>query len=197
MNNRWMLFVDGENFTIRAQKLAQARQHELAGGLVGGKYYRRDCFVWYPGWGAGGRLNYQSDLPLDDYAIRAYYYTSLVGDEQVIGDVRARLWDLGFTPQVFKRGADQVKSKGVDIALCKDMLSHGFQNHYDAAVLIAGDGDYVPLVEEVKRQGKAVYLWFFEQEGLNPALRLAADRFYDLSKGFLATWHSAVEQGRI
>ena len=58
------------------------------------------------------------------------------------------------------------------------------------------DGDYVPLVEQVKRLGKLVYVWFFEKEGLNPALRLSADRFYDLSEGFLATWNSAVLQGR-
>ena len=33
-----------------------------------------------------------------------------------------------------------------------------FEDHYDVAVLIAGDGDYVPLVEEVKSLGKVVYV---------------------------------------
>lgn len=189
--SRWMLFVDGENFTIRAQKLAQPDQP-----LVEGRYYKRDCYVWYPDWAATGRLKYEPEVDLRQHALRAYYYTSLVGDDLAIADVRRRLWELGFTPEVFKRGADQQKSKGVDIALCKDVLSHAFQDHYDAAVLIAGDGDYVPLVEEVKRLGKLVYVWFFAQEGLNPALRLAADRFFDLSEGFLATWKSAILQGR-
>ncbi len=184
-----MLFVDGENFTIRAQNVAQPNQP-----LVEGRYYKRDCYVWYPGVHANYCL--RNDASLVGDSIRSYYYTSLVGDEQAITEVRRGLWDLGFTPEVFKRSSDQVKSKGVDIALCKDVLSHAFQGHFDAAVLIAGDGDYVPLVEQVKRLGKLVYVWFFEQEGLNPALRLAADRFFNLSEGFLATWNSAIAQGR-
>lgn len=184
-----MLFVDGENFTIRAQKLATANQP-----LVEGRCYKRDCFVWYPTIHANHSI--KNDAFLFGDSLRSYYYTSLVGDESIIAEVRRKLWDLGFTPQVFKRDRDQAKSKGVDIALSKDVLSHAFQDHYDAAVLIAGDGDYVPLVEEVKRLGKLVYVWFFEKEGLSPALRLAADRFYDLSGSFLTTWNSAVQQGR-
>jgi uncharacterized LabA/DUF88 family protein len=186
--SRWMLFVDGENFTIRAQKLAHPNQP-----LVEGRCYKRDCFVWYPSVQANYCL--RNDALLSGDSLRSYYYTSLVGDGPAIEEVRRRLWDLGFTPKVFKRGADQQKSKGVDISLCKDVLSHAFQDHYDAAVLIAGDGDYVPLVEEVKRLGKLVHVWFFEREGLNPALRLASDRFFDLSEGFLATWNSAIARG--
>ena len=41
---RWMSFVDGENFTIRAQKLAESR----AIPLVEGEFYQRDVFVWIP-----------------------------------------------------------------------------------------------------------------------------------------------------
>ena len=40
------------------------------------------------------------------------------------------------------------KAKGVDIALTTDMLSNAFLGNYDVAVLVAGDGDYVPLVEQ-------------------------------------------------
>jgi len=48
------------------------------------------------------------------------------------------------------------------------MLSHAFLNNYDVATLIAGDADYVPLVEEVKRLGKVVYVLFFVSNGLSP-----------------------------
>ena len=44
-----------------------------------------------------------------------------------------------------------MRAKGVDIALTKDLLSHAFLDNYDAVVLVAGDGDYVPVVEELKR----------------------------------------------
>jgi uncharacterized LabA/DUF88 family protein len=95
---------------------------------------------------------------------------------------------LGFNPVVFKREAGQSKAKGVDIALTKDMLSHAFRNNYQVAVLVAGDGDYVPLVEEMKRLGKLVYVWFFAEEGLSPKLRSAADLFFDLTPTFLNQW---------
>jgi uncharacterized LabA/DUF88 family protein len=69
------------------------------------------------------------------------------------------------------------------------MLSHAFNNHYDVAVLIAGDGDFVPLVEEVKHLGKRVLLIFFsEADGLNPALKLAADDYCDWTNGFVGSW---------
>ena len=37
--------------------------------------------------------------------------------------------------------ADTRRSKGVDIILTKDMLSHAFPGNFDAALLVAGDGD--------------------------------------------------------
>ena len=41
-----------------------------------------------------------------------------------------------------------------------------------------GDGDYVPLVEEVKRLGKIVVCVFFDVgNGLSPALKIACDEF--------------------
>ena len=58
-------------------------------------------------------------------------------------------------------------------------------NHYDVAVLIAGDRDYVPLVEEIKRAGKGVVVSFFEgpESGLDAHLRLASDSFLSLVRG--------------
>ena len=71
-------------------------------------------------------------------------------------------------------------SKGVDIALTCDMLSHASHDNYDVAVLIAGDGDYVPLVDEVKRLGKLVHLVFFQSTGLNPKLTCPQEWYHIL-----------------
>jgi len=94
---------------------------------------------------------------------------------------------------VFKKSKQQEKAKGVDISLTKDMLSHAFMDHYQIAVLMSGDGDYIPVVEEVKRLGKRVVVWFFgETEGLNPKLRLAADEFIDISNLWVTSWKTLV-----
>ena len=69
------------------------------------------------------------------------------------------------------------------------MLSHAFRDHYGTAVLIAGDGDYIPLIEEVKRCGKRVCVGFFGGDlGLAPGMPLVADYFVDLSSLFVSEW---------
>ncbi len=81
-----------------------------------------------------------------------------------------------------------------EIALTTDMLSHGYRtNNYDVAVLFAGDGDYVPLVEEVKRLGKVVYIMFFQGSGVNNELRLASDTFLYIDEFFLGTRREYLE----
>ncbi len=112
-----------------------------------------------------------NSVPLDGEAIRAYYYTSLTGDGEKMNSVKDKLWQLGFTPEVFKKPDKDKKAKGVDLTIARDLLNHAFHNHYNAAVLVAGDGDYVPLVAEIKRLGKLVYVAFFANEGLNEELK--------------------------
>ena len=182
---RWMCFVDGENLTARGQKFA--RDHELQ--LVEGPCYARDTFLWLPGLdaldlvlcGPGFSIGHQA-------AVRAYYYTSLRGDQLKQQNTREMLRKLNFQPEVFTRSKDDTKSKGLDLTIARDILSHGFRNNYDVMVLVAGDGDYVPLLEEVKRLGKISVVAFFEAEGLNPELRLAADYFVEIDSWFLSKW---------
>jgi uncharacterized LabA/DUF88 family protein len=178
-----MLFVDGENLTFRAQELAKRRgaQYPI------GDWYAPDKFIWSPNISALAG-NFHRSAYAEYSARRAYYYTSICGDAPTIEDVEARLWHLNFTPKVFKKTKQQEKAKGVDISLTKDMLAHAFMDHYQFAVLISGDGDYIPLVEEVKRLGKRVIVWFFgENDGLNHRLKLAADEFLDLTPLWVAT----------
>lgn len=123
--------------------------------------------------------------------LRALYYTSIAGADPLLTEVKKSLWQLGFNPHVFKKNSQSKKTKGVDITLTKDMLSHAFHGNYEAAVLIAGDADYVPLVEEIKRLGKLVYLAFVGSQGLSPELRLSADSFTDITEQFASAWKQA------
>lgn len=173
---RWMLFVDGENLAIRGQRVAEQK------GIVleGGPFYQPDVLLWFPSLTATHAFA-TGHLALQPEAIRAIYYTSVFGDSAKVEEARGILWTLGFNPEVFKKSRREQKAKGVDIALTKDMLGNAFRDNYDVAVLVAGDGDYVPLVKEVKSLGKVAYVAFFEREGLNPALKIEADRFTDLT----------------
>ena len=185
---KWMLFVDGENLTIRGQTKASETPLKLREGA----YFKKDCFLWM----ANARpLSLPEDPSgtvhtLEQQGIRSYYYTSAVGSNEVLAGVEESLWRIGFTPKVFKKPSQDRKSKGVDIALCTDMLTHAFQNHFEVAVLLAGDADYVPLVGRVKSLGKIVYVWFFsdQKDGLGTGLRLASDAFLSLDSQFTKNW---------
>jgi len=53
--------------------------------------------------------------------------------------------------------------KGVDVMLAVDMVTLGFKDHYDVAILVASDGDYKHAVEAVKLDlGKDVELRLVE-----------------------------------
>jgi hypothetical protein len=182
---RWMMFVDGENLVIRAQQVARDKGVSLPKGPL----YSPDVFVWLPDWVATRAFVPATEytVPLQPHAVRAHYYTSLAGAEEKIRRIREALFELGFTPKVFKRSKTR-GSKAVDITLATDMLAHGYRDNYDVAFLLGGDGDYVPLVEEVKRLGKVVYCSFFRGSGLSKDLQLASDTFFYLDELFLGRW---------
>ena len=185
--HKWMSFVDGENLTIRGQELAKDKRLSIP---EKGPYSWRDVFLWIPGWHGNNRQSCPTWPFLDAWAVRAYYYASFKGDDQMRDEIVDALRALHFYPRIFKKTRPDEKAKAVDIALAKDMLSHAFLGNYEAAVLVTGDGDYVPLVEEVQHQGKRVVLWFFRGSSLNPALLRVVDDFYDITKGFLDLWQN-------
>ena len=79
-------------------------------------------------------------------------------------------------------------SKGVDISLARDFLGHAYKDDFDAAVLVAGDADFVPLVEDVKRLGKQVFVLFFLSQGLGVELRRHSDAYYNFEVPFGQAW---------
>jgi uncharacterized LabA/DUF88 family protein len=182
----WMLFVDGENVTIQGQKVL----HASSVTLTSGQFWEKDVFLWRAVGSpdnSGRRAFFRTALEIQPDALRSYYYTSVTGSEETLESVSTTLWNIGFTPRVFKKAKKEQKSKGVDIALCTDMLSHAFAGHFDVAVLLAGDGDFQPLVDQVKRTGCIVVVGAFT-EGLSPRLRLAADYFFELDHPFEQFW---------
>jgi uncharacterized LabA/DUF88 family protein len=183
-----MVFVDGENLTLRGQEFASKNTLTLSAG----NYWKKDCFLWMPNPNPLKRPHCTTGEveALEPDGIRAYYYASLQGDYPEIDQTEKLLRTIGFAPKVFKKEDKQRKSKGVDISLTTDMLTHAFQNHFDVAILLGGDADYCPLVNRVKSLGKQVWVWFFTkpEDGLAPALWKASDVFVPLEFLFTTSW---------
>lgn len=192
---RWMLFVDGENFTKRGQDLL-----DKAGVEAAPPVWHRDVYLWFPDREATTALFAPNEGPFlrrtnepappdrVQRASRAYYYTCSESDEPEQTTIRLNLRELGFEPRLFKRRRG--RSKAVDIALATEVLTLGSEGRYEVAVIVAGDGDYVPLVEAVKRLGLYVVLAFFSTQGagLSPELRIAADNFVELDERLISEW---------
>jgi hypothetical protein len=169
---RAMVFVDGENLAMR--------YGAMLGGVPPPEYmtawYKPDVAVW------AQSLN----PPYNQVAtktIRRYYFTSEQGTDEKRTETVDWLKSRGFQVcRVFRRDNNR-RSKQVDISLCVDMLTHAMLHHYDVAVLVAGDEDYVPLVNAVQGAGKLVYVWALSS-GLDRKLAREADRFVNLDPFF-------------
>lgn len=59
------------------------------------------------------------------------------------------------------------QEKGTDINLAVNMLSKGYQNAYDIAILVSGDTDYIPVVKELHHLGKLVVLASFPSQNIS------------------------------
>ena len=68
---------------------------------------------------------------------------------------------------VIKASFDKIASSGaiekkIDIKIAIDIVSLAYEDAYDTAVLVSGDGDFVPVVKKVKELGKNVEVWAFK-----------------------------------
>jgi uncharacterized LabA/DUF88 family protein len=91
--------------------------------------------------------------------------------------------DPKYLPMSQKHG-----EKGVDVALAVDALQVGLGQKIDVAVLVTGDGDFVPLVRALNKQGVrvlAAYFAFEKEDGsksfINDRLLTAANYAVDIN----------------
>ena len=64
-----------------------------------------------------------------------------------------------------KKTEKRPRQKGVDTLIALDMITKAFQDHYDIAFLLAGDDDFVDIVQNVKKTftGKRIVGVYFSK----------------------------------
>lgn len=103
--------------------------------------------------------------------IRVYYYDALVDTEHEDYQEQRQFFDSLNSIQLVevKLGSlvqtpNGSRQKSVDIFMSIDVLTKAFENHYDVAILVCGDRDFIPLVESVKdNTGKMIFGFGFEK----------------------------------
>lgn len=173
-----MVFIDGENLVFGYQSMLDRGWVPRKDDVV----HVSDVLVWHPSFTHLVRLH---------EVLRATYYTYAVGSDPQIDAIRGQIKSLRFnkhrdsefpnwlTPQVFKKDKKTAKAKGVDIQLTVDVLTQVHHDNVDTVYLMSGDGGYRPLIEEVIRSGKHIYLSAFS-DGLDGSLVHRVDDFYCL-----------------
>lgn len=155
MKKRLIALVDGENLVFRYQEMLRHGRVPYEDNV-----HVTDAFVWNP------RL---LGAPITFDVIRVTYYTSVTGGTErapavkdaiqaqmySCGDERTRSWHR-LNAAVFSKSAQSKKTKLVDMRICIDALANTMNANMDVLYLVSGDGDFVPLVEEVMRHGVRV-----------------------------------------
>ena len=176
-SKRTMSFVDGENLVFRYQDMVQAGLKPNVSSIT----HISNIFVWHPHLRGEER-----DV------LRVNYYTSAVGDEEKLDEIRDRIAKIITVPSgygrrvcahVFKKPKASNKAKLVDITLTIDALRHAHDNQVDTLYLFSGDADFVPLIKEIMRHGKQVVVGALSS-GLSPEMRRVGDQFINLDDWF-------------
>jgi uncharacterized LabA/DUF88 family protein len=177
---RYMFFIDGENLVFRFQDMKED-------GYVpsSGIKHLLDTFVWAE--------NVSVPAIRETQIVRAYYYTSVHGDDNKRQSIGEQLKNIRIQntpggarilyPVLFKKRRKTEKAKSVDIRLTVDILSHVYQNNLDTVCLFSGDGDFAPVLEEAIHYGKHVFVGALSK-GLSPALKPLADEYINLDSCF-------------
>jgi uncharacterized LabA/DUF88 family protein len=169
------LFIDGGCLRATIQAISKS--------VCGNEDRIRPLF---PSIGAGFRKSYFYDaIPAQEHGEDLASYERRV--ETAHGDFdRIRSLDrFHVALGEIKGRKGNRRQKQVDVRLAVDMLSHAFRGNFAEATLLAGDDDFIPLVEALVREGVEVTIWHPSQA--SEQLLAVADNRREFS---LATAHS-------
>jgi uncharacterized LabA/DUF88 family protein len=123
-----------------------------------------------------------------DYEFKVVYaawyqglFTTKNADDKQLKRDRLRHHDLmhaGIDAKFYPMSQSQVE-KGIDVAMAIDILQMGLTDIFDVAVLVTGDGDFVPLVRALMKQSRIVINAHFEYED-NGRKSFANERLKDV-----------------
>ncbi len=86
-----------------------------------------------------------------------------------------------FNP-VQKKPSGELQQKGTDTSIFRNVNELAGINSYDKAILVSGDGDFVPLIDSLKEKQKKIEVWSFKislSKDLKAAVGIANVHYLD------------------
>jgi uncharacterized LabA/DUF88 family protein len=184
-------FVDGGYL----RELARKANHPLVNPrlLVNNVVFQPEVQSWC------ARRTAQDNVVL----ARVTYYDGRPDKEQELNPGLREYWEavellpdteLGFGSTRTGTRRRPRKQKGVDTLIAVDMLVGAFTQLFPIAILVAGDADFVPVVNEVRRRGVMVVV-AADEPSMSDSLRRAADRFVVIGPGLESARFPALSVG--
>ena len=185
MTDRTYILVDGENLLTRYECMLK-EGYTAYGNIL----HQENKYVWHP------KIVHGQESPI----ARVSYYTTYVGDSNAIEELQKEISQLDYqyfsigstsqrfgkvNPHVFKKSRQGQGTKSVDINICVDALRHIGSEGLVTVLLITGDGDYLPLINELMRRGINVNVKALSS-GCNPSLEHVPDSFTLLDPIFIS-----------
>lgn len=146
-----------------------------------------ECRAFFDGNGTAlHRINFYDALPRDESDTAGAELVPAKKLESYWNAIEL-IWRVRMGWGFLRRESKKRTQKGVDVLLTTEMLTGAVDDSYDVALLIAADGDFVPLLEEVRRRGKQVILSAREKglPGVSVELRRSCDLFVDIRDEWL------------
>ncbi|MDO8625452.1 MAG: NYN domain-containing protein [Candidatus Diapherotrites archaeon] len=184
MQNRAMIFIDGANLISgwRAYCLKKGHFDKVTDKIT-------------------QKLDYEKLISLlttqikETELIRAYFFDGLMENDPKKGKFLDKLRSLEMSlvtsmnktktktcPHCKKIFAFDVQ-KGVDVSLATYVLGLAFEDAYDIAIIVSGDGDYEQAIKFIKNKGKNVWVVAF-RGSLSADLWKCADKIVELDSHF-------------
>lgn len=190
MPDRTFVYVDGESHYIRSE-CAWRKLHGQTANLDSLRYVGQtdDKLILV---NSAAKVFWTRKM--NPSAVRAYYFTALVGDDSAMHAIKVSLRDFGLDPIVvreLKQLTDRRKNalknegiiekpKGVDITLTVRMLEDSL-HAFDVCHLYTSDVDFLPVIQAVRARGRQVIVHGYK-DGLSSTSPLLheCDLFSDL-----------------
>ena len=140
---------------------------------------------------------FTNKLIKDRVLFRTYYYNVLRDPDrnaQAYQDQQKFLRSLYTTPYLdvrlgtAKMRGDVAVEKGIDIMLATDLLRFAWDNLYDVAILVSGDGDFCYAVQATKDLGKHVEVAAFQSNLSWDLAQVADERLFFTPEYFDDLW---------
>ena len=193
-SERVMMFIDGSNMFWasgrRNHKIDYVKLRDLLVGtnrrLIRAYYY---CAIGVPP--SKNQIRFHDRLRYSNFAVVTKPLKKRVSRARLLAiyDGSIKTWNP-MNREVIR--AEKFEEKGVDVALVTDMISMGYKNAYDTAILVGGDEDFLSAVNDIKTIPKRVEIAAYsDNDSQDPPrwmstisrdMRMIADHFYPLEQ---------------